>query len=62
MEMYLRDWDGGELLFAVVDSVDAGRALWCAIAGVTAGQTLMEFVITDGGQLVYRGDYATDEC
>lgn len=67
--MILEDFLGGKLVYAQVASVDEARIIWTRIAQAV-GMTccLISFTVVenmhkvDGGEVLYRGNYATDEC
>lgn len=61
-DMWLLDRLGNRILFASVFGEDEARWLWRTIAGVSAGQYLSGFQVTYDGEMVYEGNYVTDEC
>ena len=63
-DMYLINRDGDRFLFAVsLDTVEEARDIWQAVAGQSARLHLDGFeVVTLEKQILYRGDYCTDEC
>lgn len=63
MEMWLKDVEGRELLFAAdFPTEEVARTFWKKIAGVGVCTTLRGFRVTIGERTVYEGDYMTDEC
>ena len=68
LEMWLYDREGHKMIFAYVETVEEGRAMWKSIAG-GVGKNLAGFRIRGQWQPVsksaltmYKGNYVTDEC
>jgi hypothetical protein len=64
-ELRLYNWDDDSMVFAVdLESIDAGREIWINVAGQSARLFLRGFTITkqETREIVYTGDYVTDEC
>src|SRR5436190_10071380 len=58
----LQDFEGRQIGFALVDSVQAGQEVWLRIASIS-GCLLSGFeILDDAGTSLYRGSYITDEC
>lgn len=67
--MILHDFMGAKLIYAQVNSVAESREIWKRVAGPTGitcclvGFTVVERLNTvDGGEVIYQGNYVTDEC
>lgn len=67
--LILEDFLGGKIVYAQVNDVKEAREIWKRVAGPT-GITccLISFTVVenmhkvDGGEVIYRGNYVTDEC
>ena len=64
-ELCLQNCFGDSMIFAVdMKSIEEGRDIWVNVAGQSARIFLDGFTITKQGtgEIVYTGNYVTDEC